>query len=422
MPAATLMEKSRASMEYARQTVGTVGTAFRHRASSLTIRSFHCWVVRGEEPTGLSRSFTTSAQSLSARRIDIAGSASPSPRSMQQVRFSANGENRAAAVHERFVVQNRDPLRDEEYPSLSSRRSSPAAKSLSTDSGPLYFGSNEIWAMNNERAVIMKFVCAREDDEEEEFPFRDNKAQHAEAANTTSSPHSRPPPQTIAPIPETTIPTHRFDAELHLAWILNQSTPPRDFALTDLPPSIQEEISLASTPKRRRRHIPAEAERRRGRVFDTSTDYTRPPSPLPSHTNEGISPQPQRHIPGEAECRNGRVFDSSTDYTQPPSHTITETINPHLTGLQLEQQSAAPGLIPTRRTLPRAPPADPVERIPVRVVRPASKKTGRKRREYQPTIRMEMFHPIIGGHEHEPSPLQTLPRNAISTSTATTTT
>lgn len=364
-------------MEYARQTVGTVGTAVRHRASSLTIPSFHCWVVRGEEPTGLSRSFTASAQSLSARTIDIAGSASSSPRGMQQVRFSANGENRAAAVHERFVVQNRDPLRDEEYPSLSSRQSSPAAKSLSTDSGLLYFSSNEIWAMNNERDATMKLVCAKEDDEEEEFPFRDNKAQHTEAANTTSSPHS------IAPIPETTIPTHQFDAELHLAWLLNQSTPPRDFALTDLQPGIQEETAPTSPPQQQRR-------------------------------------RPRRHIPGEAERRKGRVFDSSTDYTQLPSPSHT-SISPHLTGQQLEKR-AIPGLIPARRGLPRAPPAAPTERIPVRVVRSVSKKTGRKRREYQPTIRMKMFHPIIGGHEHEPSPLQTLPRNAISTSTATTTT
>ncbi|CAL8582381.1 hypothetical protein XPA_008048 [Xanthoria parietina] len=33
-----------------------------------------------------------------------------------------------------------------------------------------------------------------------------------------------------------------------------------------------------------------------------------------------------------------------------------------------------------------------------------------------------MFHPIIGAHEHGPSPLQTLPANAISTSAAATTT
>ena len=434
MPAATFRERSRTSMEHARQTVGTVGKAFRHRASSLTSRSFPCWVFRDEEPAGLSRSFTASAQPLSARRGDITESASSSPRSMQQVRYSTDGDNGPAAVHEQFVVQNRDPLRDEEYPSLSSRPTSEADRSLSTDSDPLYLSLKEIWAMNHERDAIETSVCGKEDDEEEEeeFPMnRANKAQHSTTTTCRTSPHPQPPPQTIITIPETAIPIHHFDAELHLGWSLNQSIPPRNFALANLLPNTREETPPVSTPRRRKRRsrriISGEAERRKGRVFDSRTDYTQPPSssPSPSPTNEDLSPK--RHIPDLAERRKGRVFDSSIDYTQPPSlpHTnnIPEDTTPHPPNPPHEQQQAPPSLVPAKRALPRAPLAAPPERNPVRVTttRPSQKRRPKKRK-HNPTIRISMFHPIIGAHEHGPSPLQTLPANAISTSAAATTT
>ncbi|KAI4224051.1 MAG: hypothetical protein L6R36_004958 [Xanthoria steineri] len=311
---------------------------------------------------------------------------------MQQVRFSTDGENGTAAVHEQFVVQNRDPLRDDEYPSLSSPPASEADRSLSSDSDPLYLSLKEIWAMNHEKDAIKTSVCGKEDnDVEEEFPMnRANKAQHTAAANTIS-PHPQPPPQTIITIPETAIPIHHFDAESHLAWSLNQSIPPRNFALANVLPSTLEETPPISTPRRRKRRsrriISGEAERRKGRVFNSSTDYTQPP-PSPPHPN---------NIP-EATTPN------------PPNP-------PH------EQQQALPSLVPAKRALPRAPPAAPPERIPVRVTtRPSSKKRQPKKSKHTPTIRISMFHPIIGAQEHGPSPLQTLPANAISTSAAATAT
>ncbi|KAI4228810.1 MAG: hypothetical protein LQ349_006495, partial [Xanthoria aureola] len=357
---------------------------------------------------------------------------------MQQVRFSADGKNGTAAVHEQFVVQNRDPLRDEEYPSLSSRPASEADRSLSSDSDPLYLSLMEIWAMNHETDAIKTSVCGKEDEEEEEFPMnRANKAQHTAAGNTTSH-HPQPPPQTIITIPETAIPIHHFDAELHLAWSLNQSIPPRKFALANLLPNTLEKTPPISTPqrckRRSRRIVSGEAERRKGRVFDSSTDYTQPPSPSPSAspTNEVPSPQrhgPKRHIPDLAERRKGCVFDSSIDYTQPPpfpphTNNIPEDTTPNPPNPPPEQQQALPSLIPAKRALPRAPPAAPPECIPVQVttIRPSSKKRQPKKSKHTPNIRISMFHPIIGAHEHGPSPLQTLPLNAISTSAATTTT
>ncbi|KAL8852017.1 MAG: hypothetical protein Q9221_003122 [Calogaya cf. arnoldii] len=138
----------------------------------------------------------------------------------------------------------------------------------------------------------------------------------------------------------------------------------------------------------------------------------------------------RRHIPDEAERRYGRVFDTIADDTQPPSpsHTSETTIQPHLTGHQLEQRPV-PGLVPARRVVPRPPPTAPPERIPVTIVTPpeendggnevAKNRVGNKKSEYCPSIHMEMFHLVIGGQEHGPSPLQTLP-NAVSTATADT--
>ncbi|KAL8883336.1 MAG: hypothetical protein Q9192_007241, partial [Flavoplaca navasiana] len=395
MPATTFMERSRASLEYARQTVGTVSTAFRHRAASLNVCSFNCWVVHGEEPTRLSRSFTASAQSLSARRI-VDGSGPSSPENTQQVRFSADGEDRIATpALKGLVVRNRDPLRDEEFHSLSSGGSSPDGKSLKRDSDPLYLSSNEVWARNNggstRDANALRARERSEEMEEEEFPVRRNrKARHAKTDT-----RSRPQIQSRAPEEPTS--THKFDAALHLAWLLTRSSK------ANTPPDTQENASSTPPPQqrsRRRRRIPSEAERRKGRVFDEGTDYTQPPS---SH------------------------------------HNITnESIKPHPTGPQLEQQIPQ-GLVPARKALPKPPPAGSVERIPVKVVRPSPKpliqtarpaaKAVTETRNSIPqkrspaskkAIRISMFHPIVGGLDHAPSPLQKLPWDIISTSTITT--
>ncbi|KAL8650848.1 MAG: hypothetical protein Q9226_004970, partial [Calogaya cf. arnoldii] len=140
-----------------------------------------------------------------------------------------------------------------------------------------------------------------------------------------------------------------------------------------------------------------------------------PPPTSPPHQRRR---RRRRHIPDEAERRYGRVFDTIADDTQPPSasHTTESTIQPHLTGQQL-----VPGLVPARRVLPRPSPAAPPERIPVRVAKPTEKKADKKapkeKSEYHPTIHMSAFHPVIGGQEHGPSPLQTLP-NAVPTAMA----
>ena len=392
MPATTFMERSRASLEYARQTVGTVSTAFRHRAASLNVCSFNCWVVHGEEPTRFSRSFTASAQSLSARRIEINGSGSSSPENTQQVQFSADGEDRIATpALKRLFVKNRDPLRDEEFHSLSSGGSSPDGKSLKRDSNLLYLSSNELWARNNGGSTSdVNALRAREEKEEmeeEEFPVRRNKKAKYAATDT----RNRPQIKNRAPDEPTS--THKFDAASHLAWLLTRGSQ------ANIPPDTQEKTSSFPPPQqrsRRRRRIPGEAERRKGRVFDEGIDYTQPP---PSHHN-----------------------------------TTNQRIKPHPTGAQLEQRSA-PGLVPARKALPRPPPADSVERIPVKVVRPPIKDerpaakavtetSGRLPRKLSPAskkaISISMFHPIVGGLDHAPSPLQQLPRDIISTATITT--
>ncbi|CAL8582382.1 hypothetical protein XPA_008049 [Xanthoria parietina] len=329
MPAATFRERSRTSMEHARQTVGTVGTAFRHRASSLTSRSFPCWVFRDEEPAGLSRSFTASAQPLSARRGDITESASSSPRSMQQVRYSTDGDNGPAAVHEQFVVQNRDPLRDEEYPSLSSRPTSEADRSLSTDSDPLYLSLKEIWAINHERDAIETSVCGKEDDEEEEeeFPMnRANKAQHS--SNYYLSNKS----------PSSTTST-------------NNNHHPRDRHTN---PPFRRRVTpwLVTQPK----HPPSKLRSSQSPTKHTRGDTTRLNSQTTQATISTDYLSPQRHIPDLAERRKGRVFDSSIDYTQPPSlpHTnnIPEDTTPHPPNPPHEQQAGTPKPRPRKKSSP----------------------------------------------------------------------
>ncbi|KAL9630536.1 MAG: hypothetical protein Q9204_004669, partial [Flavoplaca sp. TL-2023a] len=396
MPATTFMERSRASLEYARQTVGTVSTAFRHRAASLNVCSFNCWVVHGEEPTRLSRSFTASAQSLSARRIDANGSGPSSPENTQQVRFSADGEDRIATPASKgLVVRNRDPLRDEEFHSLSSGGLSPDVEGQKRDSHPLYLSSNELWARNNGGSTSdvndLRAREKKEEMEEEEFPVRRNK----KAKYATTDARNRPQIKSRAPEEPTS--THKSDAASHLAWLLTRGS------RADIPPDTQENTSSTPPPQqrsRRRRRIPGEAERRKGRISDEGTDYIQPP--LSHHNN-----------------RN-------------------ESSNPHLTDPQPEHRPAS-GLVPARKALPRPPPAGLIERIPVKVVRPSPKppiqdarpaakavtKTssgGSRKRSpaSKKAIRISMFKPIVGGLDHAPSPLQILPRNIISTATITT--
>ncbi|KAI4269453.1 MAG: hypothetical protein LQ337_007266, partial [Flavoplaca oasis] len=402
MPATTFMERSRASLEYARQTVGTVRKAVRHRAASLNVCSFHCWVVHGEEPTRFSRSFTASAQSLSARRI-IDGSGSSSPENTQQVRFSADGQDRIATPTSKgLVVRNRDPLRDEEFHSLSSGGSGQDGKSLKRDSDPFYLSSNELWARNNSGsardASDLRARERSEEMEEEEFPVRRNKKAKYAATDT------RTRPQINSWAPEVSPSTHKFDAASHLAWLLTRGS------RADISLDTQENTSFTPPPQqqpRRRRRVPGEAERRQGRVFDDGRDYTQPPSP-------------------------------SFSRPQQMNANISECIGPHSTGPQLKQQ-IAPGLVPARKALPKPPPAEHVERIPVKVVRPFSDipvkddcpatqdvsetRKGIPRKQNpasKKAIRISMFKPIVGGLAHEPSPLQQLPTNIISTSTITT--
>ncbi|KAL8904092.1 MAG: hypothetical protein Q9171_007172 [Xanthocarpia ochracea] len=365
MHAATLIDRSRASLDLARQTLETVGTAVRDRASSLNVRSFYCW-SRGEG-IGLSRSFTASVQPLSARRIDIDGSAS-SPTEMQQFRYPAFGGG-SAAMQERFVVGNGDPSRDDEYLSISSRQPSPENQAVS--SNPPYVSVSKMWAGNNGRNATLGSVFG-EEEEEEEFPTR-NKAQHA-IANTTSSSQEQPQ-RTTAAKPETSIPLYQFDAELHLAYLIQKGIEARNFAITDLLASPQQPPANFTPQRRQPRNIPGEAGRRKGRVFDPVTDYTQPPF----NNNEGISSQS--------------------------------------TGQQLEQR-AIPGLVPARRALPRSPPAAPVECIPAKVIDvPPERGTARRREDYkpQPTILMSMYRPVIG--DFGPSPLNVLSRDVISTTT-----
>ncbi|KAL8770454.1 MAG: hypothetical protein Q9209_003880 [Squamulea sp. 1 TL-2023] len=346
MYAATFIERSRASLEYARQTVGTVRTAVRNRAGSLNIRSFHCG--GHEDSRGLSRSFTASAQSLSARRVDIDRSP-PSPTDVQQSRYSAFGQG-WAAVQERFVVENTDPSRDDEYPSISSKSTSA--------------GYDEI---DDNRAYTTEPICIKE----EECPNKHRTLNTP--AYTIDSPQIqgyRTPPASL----EASIPDWQFDAELHLAKLIQRCIEARKFSLNSL---------QARTQKRSHKSISRQRQR--------------------------------RNIPGEAERRKGRVFDSVTDHTQPELE-LHEGINPRLTGHQLEPRTIL-GLVPTRRALPRSPPVVTAECIPVRIVSPASRRRGRRRKNYkpQPDILMSKFKPIIG--EDRPFPLNNLPRDIISTTT-----
>ncbi|KAI4239731.1 MAG: hypothetical protein L6R40_005476 [Gallowayella cf. fulva] len=359
MPALNVDQRPRDSLNYVRRTVATVGAALRDRASSLNIRPFNCWA--GEEHRRLSRSLTASAQSLSARRLDINGTP-PSPFELQQFRYTPFGEDRAAA-YESWVTET-----------YSSSTKSSTATIQTVSSEPMYRNASKTWARSHGINALYAVGA-----EPEEFPMR------CEAYRPPDDlPSLCPirPYNAISSYPDTYIPSWQFDAEVQLAGLLQQDyAEVPDLALLDILAACAREIALVRR-RRRRRYVVDEAERRRGRVFDNVTDYTQPP---PCDGDEGIDTQ--------------------------------------VTGRRLEERQVG-GLVRTRRALPRSPPATLVESIPAKIVDaetgkrvPCTEKGRGRKAKTGPTIWMSMFRPVVGG-EYEPYHLDNAyGRNLVPTTT-----
>ncbi|KAL8668669.1 MAG: hypothetical protein Q9168_006714 [Polycauliona sp. 1 TL-2023] len=213
--------------------------------------------------------------------------------------------------------------------------------------------------------------------------------------------------QPIALDAEPQIPIYEIEAETNLDGILDKEIGPRDSDLSTL-------------------------------ILSDSGEEEAPPTP----TFHPLQRYQRQHVPGEAKHHEAHIVEETTDYTQllpASSAPIIEEgpISPHLTGSQLSNRPV-PGLVPAKRKLPRPPPPAPVERIPVKVLDPSLTKTqgdetsrARKVEEKADTkileckethcqvgqkeIRMSMFHPIVSGLDHKPTPLQQLRKDAIST-------
>ncbi|KAL8727246.1 MAG: hypothetical protein Q9181_005783, partial [Wetmoreana brouardii] len=273
MPRSALLERGRTSLEEVREDVrhltAVVTSAVRSRASNHDlIRSlFH--LGRGERHTEENRRpLTAASQSPFAppsnerrqQRFD-------SPISMQQFRYTPPGQPRRRR-RETFFVENRDPMREEEYPSVSTMES---AIQKSTDERLL--GADRTYVEAASESI---------GSQHSELGHHVGPSPVATPDRTETSNGSRVHGNGTRYQPPTVVddaPDWHYDAEGYLDQTLGQRS-----TSYNLPPSLQAR-PVPPEPQPRQPHFRPrdETERRRGRVFDSVTDYTTdPPSTVPS--------------------------------------------------------------------------------------------------------------------------------------------
>ncbi|KAL8698261.1 MAG: hypothetical protein Q9201_006669 [Fulgogasparrea decipioides] len=302
-----------------------------------------------------------------------------SPVSMQQFRYTPPGQPRQRR-QEMFVVQNRDPMREEEYPSVSTIESamqnSTDERLLGADRTYVEAALESTGSQHNElRHHVDPSPVATPDQTET------NNGSRVHGNRTRYQP----------PTVSDDAPDWRYDAEAYL----NQSLG-RHSASYNLPPSLQAgPVPPAPRPRQARSRLGDEAGRRRGRVFDNVTDYTTdPPTTVPfvpaSHPSNYHSPQ-------------GRPTPATLQ------HSVYSSIN------NTNKNSNIPSLTPPRRTLPHPPSPSPVPKIPALILdhRNGQQLPSPPRNDHNPhpKIGSSHFQPVIGStHPHpHPSPLTSHP-------------
>ncbi|KAI4194519.1 MAG: hypothetical protein LQ350_007726 [Teloschistes chrysophthalmus] len=342
-----------------------------------------------------------------------------SPSSLQQIHFAREGPKQASP-RENMYVENRDPLRAEEYQSVSTRDSSVPEKTDDTiiDARPLYVNASTQWSRvsavrlggNIERAVKGTGVSAypvpalagpSRISVIEDPPIRNYKAYEPHAVSSHSSSSSvsscgRTLNNDVAP------PDWQFDAEADLHQILRQKSRKYDFASIAQDSSVNPGPSSVreggNKPENRR-------EKRFGRILDGDVDYSRFSTAGKFELADSAAQQPagneerqRKEVPPpprsrpRPRTRYTLVVDTSTPSNDPPSP-----------------------LVPARRPLPHAP-SPTTARIQARIY---DAQTGerlpatstQRNQDYriptQPQIRIAHFSPIVGGGgaPQQPSPL-----------------
>ncbi|KAL8769679.1 MAG: hypothetical protein Q9194_005385, partial [Teloschistes cf. exilis] len=339
-----------------------------------------------------------------------------SPTSLQQIHFAPDG-SKQASTRETMYVENRDPLRAEEYQSVSTRESSVPGitDDTLTAAHPLYVNASTQWSRTSavrsggniiERAVEGDQVSAyaapalagpSRDPVVEDPTVRSYKAYkpHAVPSHSSSSSFSSCGRTLNNDVPP---PDWQFDAEANLHQILRQKSRKYDLA------SVAEDSSAPPGPPRPREggnKPTTRAEKRYGRIFDGDVDYSRLSTAGKFELADSAPQQPvgdegrqRKEVPSRPRSRPRPrprytlVVDTSTPSNDPPSH-----------------------LDPARRALPHAPPPT-TPRIQARIYDAQSGErlpatSGQRKQDYriQPQIRIAHFSPSVGGGPRQPSPL-----------------
>ncbi|KAL9579270.1 MAG: hypothetical protein Q9212_005204, partial [Teloschistes hypoglaucus] len=333
-----------------------------------------------------------------------------SPSSLQQIHFAPEGPKQALP-RENMYVENRDPLRAEEYLSVSTRDSSVLGTTDDTiiDAHPLYVNASTQWSRtsavrpggNIERAVEGTEVSAyapalagpSRDAVVKEPPPRNYKAYelHAVPSHSASSSFSscgRTLNNDVAPS------DWQFDAEADLHQILRQKS--RRYDLT----SVAQDSSVLPGPARPRQgeNKPENRrEKRFGRILDGDVDYSRLSTAGKFELADSAAQQPPGNRQGQE--RDAPSQPLSRPRPRPrPRQRYTLIVDPSTTS----NDPPSP-LVPARRPLPHAPsPTTP--RIQARIYDaqngerlPTTSSQQNQDYRIQPQIRIAHFSPIVGG-------------------------
>ncbi|KAL8692358.1 MAG: hypothetical protein Q9218_002609 [Villophora microphyllina] len=328
-----------------------------------------------------------------------------SPMSLQQFRFTPAGSERNP-MRERMYVENRDPYRAEEYPSVSTKQSSEhtIADGALTDANPepVYVNASTQWSRGlYARPVPNAGGAGIEEDVEvrgyasaltgkphnaftEERTVRHGKVYQPYAVSSPASSFGELDLDSYAVLPD-----WQFDAEAYLQQTLRQESRKDPLA------SNQENSPPSPAPPRHHQGKEAthnKAERRKGRILNADIDYTRFSTAakfnVASSDSTDLAPRPSS--PHEAKQKDLPLH----------PHPQRQSRYTHI----LDQTS--PPLIPAREPIPRSPLAPSSQQIPATETgqRPPTAQQRLRKQEYNHTegqIRSSHFNPIIS-HQDTP--------------------
>ncbi|KAI4139603.1 MAG: hypothetical protein L6R39_006204 [Caloplaca ligustica] len=365
---------------------------------------------------GLSLSFTAAAQPFSARRTSISSTsvqapAPGSPTEIQQFRYPPPTGYREVMDAERFVAQNRDPNRDDEYFSYSSSSGYSADASIADVEARRRSRSRQLRQAYDDLIEVLSHgeslwysssSGSSTDDDDASIADTEASRQLREAYSTGNDDwtevivangsggdlYGSELGQVSLTGEEIPVPQVGADPEAELESVLHHG---RDFAFGDVIARREWDDDVPAKSEGSRRSLSFRL-RRDGRnvhnLNGISSQHEDIPT-LPPITD--LTPQPRRRsrpIIRDDERRYGRVYDDNHDYVvltalrnATANATTTEGIRPDLSGQDLEEAGrpllpAAPdgayadtdttryrALNGERRRLPPPPPPEPLTTV-----------------------------------------------------------